>query len=103
MGHRFSLVLSREVTDEESLILQEAGCAGAIFATDSLPSNADVPVTKMEFDDTVSPSLAEAIGSVLEAVKKVPDLSVPVLTVPAKPAQAQDGEPHPAQAAAESD
>lgn len=103
MGHRFSLVLSREVTDEESLILQQAGCAGAIFATDSLPSNIDVPVTKLDFDDTVSPSLAEAIESVLEAVKKVPDLSVPVLTVPAQPAQAQDGESHPAQAAAESD
>lgn len=98
MGHRFSLVLSREITDDESVILQDAGCAGAIFATDSLPANADVPVTKMDFDDTVSPSLAEAIGSALEAVKKVPDLSVPVLAVPAQPARAPD----PAPTAAES-
>jgi hypothetical protein len=85
VGHRFSLVLSREITDEESAILQEAGCAGAIFATDSLPADADVPVTKIDFDDTVSPSLAEAIGSALEAVKKVPELSVPLLNVPAEP------------------
>ncbi|WP_042410814.1 hypothetical protein [Streptacidiphilus carbonis] len=85
MGHVFSLVLSREITDDESAILQEAGCAGAVFLTDSLPTNADVTVTKMDFDDTVSPSLAEAIESALEAVKRVPDLSVPGLTVPAVP------------------
>lgn len=42
----------------------------------------------MDFDDTISPSLAEAIESALEAVKIVPDLSVPGLTVPAQPAQA---------------
>lgn len=85
MGHVFSLVLSREITDEESAILREAGCADAVFGTDSLPTNADVTVTKMDFDDTVSPSLAEAIDSALEAVKKVPELSVPGLTVPAVP------------------
>lgn len=85
MGHRFSLVLSRGITAEESTILQEAGCAGAIFTTDSLPADADVPVTKMEFDDTMSPSLAEAIGSALEALEKVPNLSVPMLTVPVQP------------------
>jgi hypothetical protein len=106
MGHKFSLVLSREVTDEESAILQGGGCAGAIFAIDSLPANSDVPVTKMDFDDTVSSSLAEAIGSALEAVKNVPDLSIPALTVPAQPTQDHaDGPaaPDPAQAAAESD
>jgi hypothetical protein len=88
VGYKFSLVLSRVVTDDESAILREAGCAGAVFSTDSLPTHADVPVTKMDFDDTVSPSLAEAIESGLEAVKKVPDLSVPGLTVPAQPAHA---------------
>lgn len=87
MGHKFTLILSREITDSESAILQEAGCAGAVFAKDSLPTNAEIPVTKMDFDDTVSPSLAEAIESALEAVKKVPDISVPGLTVPAQPAQ----------------
>jgi hypothetical protein len=106
LGHKFSLILSREITGEESAILQDAGCAGAIFATDSLPANADVAVTKMDFDDTVSPSLAEAIGSAFEAVKNVPDLSIPALTVPAQPTRDQaDGPaaPDPAQAAAESD
>ncbi|MEV0373370.1 hypothetical protein AB0I10_26755 [Streptomyces sp. NPDC050636] len=85
MGHKFSLVLSRQITDEESVTLQEAGFADAAFATDSLPTNAAVAVTKVDFDDTVSPSLAEAIESALEAVKKVPDLTVPGLSVPAVP------------------
>ena len=86
MGYRFSLVLSREISEEESAILQEAGPASAVFGTDSLPTNAEVTVTKMDFDVTESPSLAEAIESALEAVKKVPELSVPGLTVPAQPA-----------------
>jgi hypothetical protein len=47
----------------------------------------------MDFDDTSSPSLAEAIESALEAVKTVPDLSVPGLTVPAQPAGPADEEP----------
>jgi len=93
MGYRFSLVLSREITEDESTALQEAGCVGAVFGTDSLPTNAEVTVTKMDFDDTLSPTLAEAIESALEAVKKVPDLSVPGLTVPAQPAVAPAAEP----------
>jgi hypothetical protein len=88
VGYRFTLILSREVTVEESAILEEAGCAGAVFGSDSLPTNAKIPVTKMDFDVTSSPSLAEAIESALETVKKVPDLSVPGLTVPAQPAHA---------------
>jgi hypothetical protein len=90
MGYRFSLVLSREISEEESGILKDAGCASAVFGTDSLPTNAQVAVTKMDFDDTLSPSLAEAIESALEAVKKVPELSVPGLTVPAQPAHAAE-------------
>lgn len=86
MGYRFSLILSREITDEESAILKEAGCSAATFGTDSLPTNADVTVTKLDFDDTVSPTLAEAIQGGLDAIKSVPDLSVPGLTVPAQPA-----------------
>ncbi|MFI6093867.1 hypothetical protein [Streptomyces sp. NPDC051218] len=92
MGHKFSLVLSRQITDEESVTLQEAGFADAAFATDSLPTNADVAVTKVDFDDTVSPSLAEAIESALEAVQKVPDLSVPGLSVPAVPKETPAGD-----------
>jgi hypothetical protein len=83
VGHKFSLVLSREITDSEWTALQRAGCSCAVFAKGSLPTSTGIPVTKMDFDDTVSPSLAEAIESALEAVKQVPDLGVPGLTVPA--------------------
>jgi hypothetical protein len=41
----------------------------------------------------VSETLAEAIEAGLEAVKKVPDLSVPGLEVPAQPATREDKEP----------
>ncbi len=87
MGYKFSLVLSREITDGESATLKEAGCKEATFGADTLPTNAGVPVTRVEFDDTVSPTLAEAIESALQAVKTLPDLSVPGLTVPAQPAE----------------
>jgi len=86
VGYKFTLVLNRVITDDESAALREAGCADAVFGTDTLPTNAEVPVTKMDFDTTSSPTLAEAIQSGLDAVKKVPDLSVPGLTVPAQPA-----------------
>ncbi|MFG1611044.1 hypothetical protein [Actinoplanes sp. NPDC049265] len=89
MGHKFSLVLSREISDEESAALQKAGCAGAVFTADSHPTSPETPVTKMDFDDEVSPSLAEAIEAALEAVKTVPDLTVPSFTVPAQPADAE--------------
>lgn len=92
MGYKFSLVLSRMITDDESAILAEA-CTAAVFGTDTLPTNAEVTVTKMDFDDTESPGLAEAIESGLEAVKKVPDLTVPGLTVPAQPAGPLDETP----------
>jgi hypothetical protein len=85
VGHVFSLVLSREINDEESAVLREAGFADAVFATDSLPTNAEVTVTKIDFDDTASETPAEAIESALETVKRVPELSVPGLTVPAVP------------------
>jgi hypothetical protein len=85
VGHKFSLVLSREITDAESVALKDAGCAGAVFATDSLPTNAEVAVTRLEFDDPASASLAVAIESALAAVRTVPDLTVPGLTVPAQP------------------
>ncbi|MFC8723517.1 hypothetical protein [Kitasatospora sp. NPDC057198] len=90
MGHKFSLVLSREITDDESAVLQE-GFSGAVFSTDALPTNAEVKVTRVDFDDEVSPSLAEAIESALESVKTVSDLTVPGLSVPAVPqAPAED-------------
>lgn len=86
MGFRFTLVLNRVISDEESAVLREAGCAGAVFAEDSLPTNAEVPVTRVDVDDHVSVSLEAAIEAGLAAVRNVPDLSVPGLTVPAQPA-----------------
>jgi hypothetical protein len=86
VGYKFTLVLNRVITDDESAALREAGCADAVFGADTLPTNAEVPVTKIDFDTTSSPTLAEAIQSGLDAVKTVPDLSVPGLTVPAQPA-----------------
>jgi len=86
MGYKFSLVLNREITDEESVTLKGAIRADASFGDDRLPTDAEVPVTKIEFDDSVSPTLAEAIEAALEAVKTVPDLTVPGLSVPAQPA-----------------
>ena len=76
MGHKFSLILSREITDEESVTLKEAGGGSAVFLTDTLPTNASVTVTRVDFDDSSTPTLAESIESALEAAKKVPDLTV---------------------------
>ncbi|WP_145910634.1 hypothetical protein [Kitasatospora viridis] len=71
----------------------KVGCGGAAdFGTDVLPTNAEVTVTKLDFDDAVSPSLAEAIESALAAVAEVTDLSVSELTVPAQPAGAEGAE-----------
>lgn len=103
MGHKFSLVLNREITDDESAALRKAGCEEAVFCIDSHPTNPDLPVTKMDFDDEISPSLAEAIESALEAVKQVdvPGLSVPGLTVPAQPVKSPDDEAEQEQPAVE--
>jgi ParB-like chromosome segregation protein Spo0J len=88
MGYKFSLVLNREVSAEESAVLRAAGCDNAVFTTDVHPTNTEITVTKLEFDDTTSQTLAAAIEQALEAVKNVdvPDLKVPGLTVPAQPA-----------------
>ncbi|GAA1158485.1 hypothetical protein [Streptomyces javensis] len=92
MGYVFSLVLSREITEDEMTTLK-AGCVGAVdFGTDVLPTDAEVTVTRMDFDDAVSPTLADAIDAALAAVTEVSDLSVSELTVPAQPAGAEEGE-----------
>jgi hypothetical protein len=88
VGYKFSLVLSREITETESAAMLEGISAGVVFGADSVPTNADITATRMDFDDTGSPSLAAAIESALEAVKKIPGLTVPGLTVPAQPAEA---------------
>jgi hypothetical protein len=83
VGHIFTLILNREITGDEVAALRDAGCRSADFGTDSLPTNADLTVARLDFDDAESPSLAEAIQSAMDAVRTVPDLSIPGLTVPA--------------------
>jgi hypothetical protein len=80
------------ISDEESAILREAGCAGAVFAEDSLPTTAEMPVTRVDVDDCVSASLEAAIEAGLAAVREVPDLSVLGLTVEPQPAFPPDSE-----------
>ncbi|MEU8781765.1 hypothetical protein [Streptomyces sp. NPDC048637] len=92
MTHRFSLVLNREINDREKVTLKEASCADVSFVDDTLPTNADVPVTRIDFEDEVTPTLTEAIEAGFEAVKAVPELSIPGLSVPAQPIVAEGGE-----------
>jgi hypothetical protein len=87
VGNKFTLVLNREITEDESGALRESGCTDATVTSVTVPGTDDTVVTQMEFDTDAGPSLAEAIEAALEAVKTVPDLSVPTLTVPAQPAQ----------------
>jgi hypothetical protein len=96
VGYKFTLVLDREITADESIILREASCPDAVFGSDTLPTNPDVPVSKMDFDTTSFPTLAEAIQAGLDAVMKVTDLSVSSLSVPAQPTGAETEEPAPA-------
>lgn len=84
MSHKFTLILNREVTPDESESLQQSGCAGATITTTAHPTEADSTVTQLDIDAEAA-SLAEAIQSALDAVKDIPDLSVPSLTVPAQP------------------
>jgi hypothetical protein len=89
MGHQFSLILDREITEQESVTLKETSSANIFFASAALPTNADVPVTRVTFDDDVTPTLAEAIEAGFEAVKTIPGLAIPGLSVPAQPAVAE--------------
>src|ERR1700733_6691816 len=82
MGYEFTLFLSREITDDESAALQTAGCAGAAITTDSYMANS---VTRLDFDTSEAPTLAEAIQSALDSEKTVPDLTLASLQVPPPP------------------
>lgn len=92
MGFKFSLILNRTITKKEMAALRDAGCGQASFGTDTLPTDASVKVARLDFDDTESENLEQAIESGLEAIKKVPNLSVPGLNVPAQPAHRADAE-----------
>lgn len=87
MGYQFTLTLNRKISDDESVVLQESGCADASISTVPYPTGADpdLIVTQFDFDDTVSPTLEAAITQALEAVLVVPDLSVATFSAPAQP------------------
>jgi hypothetical protein len=83
MSYKFTLILDRTITDEESGVLQE-DCSGFSLSMTTHPTKPEVTVTQLEYD-TEGPSLAEAIQSALDAVKTVSDLSTASLEVPAQP------------------
>ena len=92
MSYRFSLILNREVTDLEMVTLKDGTGADLSFVDDTLPTNAEIAVTRIEFEDDVAPTLAEAIESGFAIVKAIPELSIPGLSVPAQPAAADGNE-----------
>jgi hypothetical protein len=87
MGYQFTLTLNRKINDDESTVLQEAGCVDASISTVPYPTgdDPDLIVTQFDFDDTTSPTLEAAITQALEAVSVVPDLSVATFSAPAQP------------------
>jgi hypothetical protein len=95
MGYEFSIILNREITEDESRILLD-NCTGTTLSTAPLPTNADLSGTQLEVDNTEVPTLAEAIQAALDAVKLVPDVLPASLTVPAQPngepSEGEDGE-----------
>jgi hypothetical protein len=83
VGRKFSLVLNREMTDEESASLQQVTCCRASCSADSLSTGAGTAVARLDGGDPASPSLAAMTEAALEAVGSVPGLTVPRLLVPA--------------------
>lgn len=81
MSYEFTMVLNRQVTDDEAEVLRTSGCGDATFTTATVGVEKDQVVTQMDFQ-TDAPSLAEAITAAVEAVKAVPDLITTSLTVP---------------------
>ncbi|AOS63734.1 hypothetical protein [Actinoalloteichus hymeniacidonis] len=90
MAHKFTLALSREITDDELTKLRQAGSGEATASTTTLPTNPDVTVGQLDFD-VEGESLSGAIDAALAAIKTIPDLGVPGLSVPAQPTGASDG------------
>jgi hypothetical protein len=89
MSYKFTLVLSREITEEEIGALKDAGCPDSAISTTELPTEGKEPATQMEFDTDASKTLAGAMEMVLDAVQTIPDLRPVTLEVPAQP----NGEP----------
>jgi hypothetical protein len=89
MGYKFTLVLSREITEEEVSALKDAGCPDSAISMTELPTAEKEPATQLEFDTEASDTLAGAMEMALDAVKAIPDLRPFTLEVPAQP----NGEP----------
>jgi hypothetical protein len=89
MSYKFTVVLSREITEEEIGALKDAGCPDSAISTAELPTKDKEPATQMDFDTDESATLAGAMEMVLDAVKTIPDLRPITLEVPAQP----NGEP----------
>jgi hypothetical protein len=79
---KFSAVLTREITEEEFAILQEAGCAGGTLSTSVLPVSDNTVVTQIDFDKAEAETLYDAMQRVLDALTKVPKLNAFSLDVP---------------------
>lgn len=79
---KFSAVLTREITEEEWAILQEAGCAGGTLSTSVLPVSDNTVVTQIDFDQAEADTLYDAMLRVLDALTKLPKLSAFSLDVP---------------------
>lgn len=98
---KFSAVLTREITEEEWAILQEAGCAGGTLSTSVLPVSDNLVVTQIDFEKAEAETLYDAMLRVLDALTKVPKLSAFSLDVPEQavgqaPAAAEDSQTEPA-------
>jgi hypothetical protein len=89
MSYKFTLVLSREITEEEIGAMKDAGCPDSAISTTELPTAEKEPATQLEFDTDASKTLAGAMEMALDAVKTIPDLRPFTLEVPAQP----NGEP----------
>lgn len=94
---KFSAVLTREITEEEWAILQEAGCAGGTLSTSVLPVSDNLVVTQIDFEKAEAETLYDAMLRVLDALTKVPKLSAFSLDVPEQavgqaPAAAEDSQ-----------
>jgi hypothetical protein len=89
MSYQFTMVLSREINDDESAALRAAGCPEAALTSAALPTDASLTVTQLDFN-TEGPSLAEVLAAALESVKAVPDLSAASLSVPPHPDEPAD-------------
>jgi hypothetical protein len=81
MSYEFTLVLNREITDEEARMIRDS-VASDFTISQAVSETQDNPTTtQLDFKKDAS-SLEEAITAALEGVRSVPDLSAGSLIVP---------------------